>query len=99
MNRLVMSIYLICFVTFALSANAESMMEAFTKFKNTKSNNGGLPGHLKGVVCERSGSKPKSMHWVWFWGIFDMPGSMGAHPEARLSNGDPFRAHFGTCTP
>jgi hypothetical protein len=61
MNRLVMSIYLICFVTFALSVNAESMMEAFTKFKNTKSNNGGLPGHLKGVVCERSGSKPKSI--------------------------------------
>ncbi len=35
-------------------------MDAFRNFKNKKSNNNILPDNLKGVVCERSGSQPKS---------------------------------------
>lgn len=63
MKRSVVSVCLLYFVAFALcgSAEAESMMQAFQNFKNKKNNNGQLPDSLKGVVCERSGSQPKSI--------------------------------------
>lgn len=51
---------LVCILVGA--ANAESMMQAFQNFRNKKANNGVLPGDLKGVVCERSGSEPKSIY-------------------------------------
>lgn len=43
-------------------ANGESMMQAFQKFRSQKNNNGNLPSNLKGLVCDRSGSNPKSIY-------------------------------------
>ena len=41
-------------------ASAESMMTAFKKFRDKKANQHKLPDSVKGVVCETSGTMPKS---------------------------------------
>jgi hypothetical protein len=61
MNPLLLcTVYYFCCIF--VNAKAESMMQAFQNFKNQKSNNGALPDHLRGVVCERSGNDAKSIY-------------------------------------
>jgi hypothetical protein len=48
-------------VAMVTTASAESIMDAFKKFRDEKANQHQLPDSVKGVVCERSGTRPKSL--------------------------------------
>ncbi len=51
---------LCCLASFFAVASAESMVTAFSNFRDKKANQHQLPDDVRGVVCETSGSDPKS---------------------------------------
>ena len=67
----------------ATCASAESMMDAFKKFRDKKANQHRLPDSVKGVICKQTGRQPKSYccyngHGVRCSPDFQREGGLGA---------------------
>ena len=47
-------------VVYAVSAQAESIEQAFRSLRDSKTNRGRMPSDVKGTVCQRMGAKPRN---------------------------------------